>query len=121
MKTEKVFIVISHKNSLKKGTKDQWEVSETVEFVNQLRNKHITMSSAVGDYINRKILSGARFGIADYGKFEDYVRTKYKSQMAELDLAYESMRIAEPLVLDIKPAPYTDQFGLPRERTVFDV
>ena len=64
MSKEKVFIVISHKNSLKgkviRGREPEWEVTETVEFVNQLRNRHISMSTAIGDYLNKKMISGSR-------------------------------------------------------------
>ena len=124
MSKEKVFIVLSHKNMLKKDprtgkcVKDKWEVSETVEFVNQLRNKHITTSSAIGDYLNRKLLSGTSYGITDYNAFEEYVRTKYQKQMAELDSAYGHLR-AENKVEDL-PDVITDQFGNMRAKTVFD-
>jgi hypothetical protein len=115
MSKEKVFIVLSHKHSLKKGTSDEWEVTETVEFVNQLRNKHTTMSTAIGDYINRKMLSGSRFGMDEYEKFENYVRGKYAKQMDELDKAYSRLQEAAP-VSDL----ISDEFGNLRLRTVFD-
>ena len=117
MSKEKVFIVLSHKHNLKKGTKDEWEVTETVEFVNQLRNKHTTMSSAIGDYLNRKMLSGSRVGMGDYEKFEEYIRKKYPKQLGELDAAYrEKQVVVEQPVSDL----ITDQFGNLRPRTVFD-
>jgi hypothetical protein len=123
MSKEKVFIVISHKHTPKKGTKSsnkqkqvEWDVTESVEFVNQLRNKHLTMSSAVGDYINRKMLTGSRHGMGDYDKFEEYVRTKYDKQMAELDAAYR----AQQVVVEDSPEVFSDQFGNIRARTVFD-
>jgi len=123
MRQEKIFIIISHKNSLKPGhhhtgTSDDWEITETVEFVNQIRNKHTSMSSAIGDYVNRKMITGARFDITDYNKFEDYVRSKYPKQMNELDAAYNSTRPAEPVVES--PAVFVDNFGNVRAKTVFD-
>jgi hypothetical protein len=122
MSKEKVFIVISHKNSLKgkpiKGQEPVWEVAETVEFVNQLRYKHHSMGSAIGDYLNRKMLSGSRYGMDDYTKFEEYVRSKYKEQMDKLDSAYRSMQVVEEVKED--PEIFTDQFGNIRARTVFD-
>lgn len=117
MKKEKVFIVLCHKHVLKKGTRNEWEVSETVEFVNQLRNRHLTTSSAIGDYINRKMQSGERVGMSDYTKFENYLYSKYKKEMDELDTAYGNERalgkISEPELI-------TDSFGNLRPATVFD-
>jgi hypothetical protein len=117
MAKEKIFIVLSHKHSLKKKTNGDWEVQETVEFVNQLRNKHISSSSVIGDYINRKMVIGERFGFSDYAKFEEYVYKKYEKQMAELDAAYSDQRLAPAEIL----APFKDQFGNTREKTVFDL
>ena len=116
MSKEKIFIVLSHKHSLKKGSRTEWELTETVEFVNQLRNKHLSMSVAIGDYLNRKMLSGERRGINDYTKFEDYIRTKYGKQLAELDVAYRSQQIVE----EPKEEVFSDEFGNVRPRTVFD-
>jgi len=115
MAKEKVYIVLSHKHSLKRGSKTEWEVAETVEFVNQLRNKHISMSSAVGDFLNKKMMTGAKVGMGDWEYFEAYVRKKYAKQMAQLDAAYP-----EEVVEDTGPALITDQFGNLRPRTVFD-
>jgi hypothetical protein len=122
MSKEKVFIVLSHKNSLKrdpktgKGMADQWEVSETVEFVNQIRNKHTSTASAIGDYLNKKMIIGSRYGVTDYDKFEEYIRNKYAKQMAQLDAVYR-----EQQVVDESPEVFVDQFGNVRARTVFDV
>lgn len=116
MSKEKVFIVLSHKHSLKKKSKTEWEVAETVEFVNNLRNRHITMSSAIGDYLNRNMLSGSRYGMSEYSKFEQYVRTKYAKQMDELDTAYSANRVPEP----VEAVLIEDQFGEMRAKTVFD-
>lgn len=122
MKKEKVYIVVSHKHVLKtpaKGNREPvWEVSESVEFVSQLRNKHLTTSSAIGDYINRKMEKGERHGMGDYDKFETYVRSKYEKEMAELDNAYRA-----DVIFDVTPPEqevFSDQFGNIRARTVFD-
>lgn len=121
MSKEKVFIILMHKNNLKvatqKGKEAQWEVEERVEFVNQIRNKHIQMGSAIGDYMNRTMVSGARFGMNDYDKFEEYVRAKYDKQMAQLDAAYR----AERPVIEESPEVFADEFGNVRPRTVFDL
>lgn len=127
MSREKVFIVLSHKHSLKKGShtgsasaaKNEWEVTETVEFVNQLRNRHITTSSAIGDYLGRKMLSGGRHGMTDYDKFETYIRSKYAKQLAELDAAYRS-QVVDLTPDEVGPEVFADQFGNVRARTVFD-
>jgi hypothetical protein len=118
MSKEKVFIVLSHKHNLKKGSRTEWEVAESVEFVNQLRNKHITMSSAIGDYLNRKMISGESKGMGDYAKFEEYVWKKYSKQMTELETAYNALRVPE---IVIPETMITDSFGNVRPHTVFDI
>ncbi len=124
MSKEKVFIIISHLNSHKKGShpgrdqnpKVEWEISETVEFVNQVRNKHISTASAIGDYINKKMLTGSRYGITSYDQFEEYVRKKYAKQMTELDAAYRAQQVVE----EKSPEVFVDAFGNVRAKTVFD-
>jgi len=118
MAKEKVFIVISHKHSLKPGTKE-WETAEQVEFVNQLRNRHTSMSTAVADYLNKKMLSGTRDGITDYDNFIEYVRKKYPKQMAELDAMYGQQQVKEEVVEETPV--FVDSFGNVRAKTVFDV
>lgn len=115
MAKEKVYIVLSHKHSLKAGTKNDWEVTETVEFVNQLRNRYISMSSAIGDFLNKKMITGAKVGMGDYEYFMAYVDKKYSKQMSQLRAAYP-----EPEVEDTGPELITDSFGNIRPRTVFD-
>lgn len=124
MAKEKVYIVLSHVHSLKKdkngkGVENAWEVSEKVEFVNQLRNRHHTTSTAIADYINKKMISGARSGMTKYSQFEQYIRSKYGKQMAELDTIYAALQPKEEVVEE-KPV-FVDQFGVVREKTVFDV
>lgn len=116
MAQDKVYIVLSHKHSLKKGTNDQWEVAEQVEFVNQLRDKHHTMSSAIGSFLDRKIITGARHGFTDYAVFENYVAKKYEKQLNELISAYPR----DELDTMIAAPTITDQFGNKRTPTVFD-
>jgi hypothetical protein len=125
MKKEKVFIVITHKKQLRKGSHPgkgnkanlQWEIAENIEFVSNLKERHRSMGSAIGDYINRKMLTGERHGMGDYVVFEEYVRKKYEAQMKELDTLYENDRIEE----EVRPVMITDRFGNTREKTVFDV
>jgi hypothetical protein len=120
MSKEKVFIVLSHKNILArpatKSREAEWQVAETVEFVNQLRNKHTSMGSAIGNYLEKKMIMGARYGMDDYEKFEEYVRSKYTKQMKELDVAYRPLQVVE----EPSPEVFADQFGNIRPRTVFD-
>jgi hypothetical protein len=126
MAKEKVFIVATHKRSLKvnpktgKAIAGEWETHEIIEFVDQLRKRHHSYSSAIGDYTNRKMISGTRYGLNDYDKFENYIRTKYKDQMAELDKAYRTpVSVAdEP---DNTTPVFVDQFGNVRAKTVFDL
>ena len=122
MSKEKVYIVLSHKHSLKKKSTTEWEVAESVEFVSTLRNKHLTTSSAIGDYLNETMLSGSRVGMEDYTKFENYVRNKYAKEMAKLDDMYLSdknvIKVNNDTIVD---NAYVDQFGNTREKTVFDI
>ena len=63
------------------------------------------------------MITGSRYGITEYDKFEEYVRTKYKKQMDELDAAYREVQI-QP---EESPEVFVDQFGNVRAKTVFDV
>lgn len=124
MSKEKIFIVMTHKHSLnnkkkKTNSPDDWKVTETVEFVNQLRNRHITMSSAIGDYINRSMVSGSRIGMTDYAVFENYIRKTYKKELDELDRLYRENQVKEVPLEEIPLI--TDQFGNLRAKTVFDL
>jgi len=114
---ETVYIILSHMNTLKKGSRTEWDVHEKVEFVSTIRNKHTSTSSAIGDYINRKMITGSRYGMGDYEKFEEYVRTKYKEQMTQLDMAYG----VDQARLDNSAEVFVDKFGNVRAKTVFDV
>lgn len=126
MSKEKVFIVLSHKNSLKKGSKTEWEVTETIEFVNQLRGKHTSMSSAICDYLNGKMITGSRIGMDDYSKFDKYIRSKYEKQLSQLDAAYKPQTQApqldeEQIFKNNTQQQLTDAHGNTRAATVFDV
>jgi hypothetical protein len=103
MSKENVYIVVTHINALKKGSKAEWEVTETVEFVNHLRKKHISMSTAIGDYLNRKMFKGASIGLDDYDKFEGYIRQKYGPQMKLLDKEYRPVDLSIPPEGDQRP------------------
>lgn len=126
MGKETVYIVLSQKHQLKagshpgRGDKDvrDWEVAEKIEFVNQLRNRHLTTGAAIADYTNRKIVAGSHRGVTSYEQFDKYVREKYSSQMAELDSAYKADQVEEEVVAVTKMI--TDQFGNVRPWTVFD-
>lgn len=122
MSKEKVFIVLIHKNSLKvptqKGQEPQWEVEERVEFVNQLRKKHLDYNIAIADYMNRKMVAGTRYGMNDYDKFEQYIRNKYPEQLKQLDTLYREQQIVAE---DTGPELFMDRQGNLRPRTVFDV
>lgn len=129
MSKEKIFIVLSLKHSPKKGShtgaakssNTEWERTETVEFVNQLRNRHYTTSAAIGDYINRTMITGARYGMDDYDKFEGYIRTQYSKEIGQLDSLYrEQQVVVENPVVDTSPEVFSDEFGNIRARTVFD-
>jgi hypothetical protein len=126
MSKEKVFIVLSHKNSLKKGSKTEWEVTETIEFVNQLRNKHTSMSSAVCDYLDEKMITGSRIGMGDYTKFNEYICSKYEKQLTELDAAYKPKKEVpqldqEQIFKNNTTQRLTDAYGNTRAPTVFDL
>jgi hypothetical protein len=108
MKKDKVFIVVTQIKSLKTKSKDSWQVTERAEFVDQIRNKHTSFATAIGDYINQKMIIGAAKGIDDYAKFELYIREKYPKQMEQLDAHFRPAAInpeveAEAIVVDDRP------------------
>jgi hypothetical protein len=117
MKKENVFIVLSHKHSLKKGSFNEWEVAETVEFVNKLKNRHYQTSSAIGDYINRRMVTGDKVGMGIYEGFESYIQNKYSRQMEQLDAAYKDA-VIKPTVEEYDLI--VDENGNGRTLTVFD-
>ena len=103
---EKIFIVISHKNSLKKGSQTEWEVAEFVEFVNQLRNRHYSSSSAIGDYINRKMITGTRFGITEYENlkimFVPNIKNKWMNLILPMILFVNIKKIPKYLLINLE-------------------
>lgn len=115
MSTEKVFVVLFHTHVRRPRTTDKWDVAESVEFVSTLRDRHLTQSVAVGDYVNSKMVSGKRT-FDTYPKFIAYIRDKYPLQTTELDSKYghlvKSVPVPDPMV--------QDQFGNLRPKTVFD-
>jgi hypothetical protein len=111
-----VYIIISHKHSLKAGTKDQWETTEQVEFVDRLRKKHHEMSTAIASFTDRRMLTGARYSITDYTSFIDYIRKKYPKQLAELESQF-GPAVDQPQT----PDQIQDMFGNTRSKTVFDL
>ena len=115
MKKEKVYIVLSHKHSLKPRSRTEWEVTETVEFVNQVRKRHSQTASAIGDYYEEKMIIGNRVGMGDYAAFSRYVEKKYPKQMSELAAAYPKESKEETMEVVL-----TDEFGNVRPVTVFD-
>ena len=119
MSKEKVFIVLIHKNMLKPKSKTEWEVQEIIECVDQLRPRHYTYASVIGDYLNRKMIMGERYGMTDYSKFEEYVTTKYPQQMKQLNEAYRALQAPEPE--SESPEVFADSFGNIRTKTVFDL
>jgi hypothetical protein len=106
MKKDKVFIIITHKHRLKERSKDQWDVVETVEFVDQIRSKHYSYASAIGDYINREVIMGTKMSLTNYIEFDNYVRNRYKAQMDELDSVY-----AEKVVKVVDAVLTSDRLG----------
>ena len=52
----------------------------------------------------------------DYEKFEEYIRTKYGKEMADLDSIYRSLQTKEVDTTEV----FSDAFGNIRARTVFD-
>ncbi len=116
MKKEKVYIVVNHLHRVNKD--GDWDTSEKVEFVDQLRRRHLDQSSIVADYINRKVLVGARFGFDTYEKVDAYVRKRYDKQMAELDRQYQADQVPDTTE---KVETVMDDFGQVRAKTVFDV
>ena len=66
------------------------------------------------------MISGTKYGLNDYDKFEEYIRTKYKDQLAQLDAAYRPPVAVAESEQDNTPV-FVDQFGNVRTKTVFDL
>jgi hypothetical protein len=115
MAKKNIYIVLMHSHALKSGSKSEWETNERVEFVDNLRKRHISFSTAIGDYTNKKMISGSRYNINDYNQFEEYLKGKYPEQMKQLDKIYGNE--AAVIISD----DMVDEFGNKRAKTVFDV
>lgn len=105
MKKEQVFICVTQVKSLRPKSRSDWQVTERVEFVDQVRRKHVQTAMAVGDYINRKMIIGAG-KVENYEKFEEYIRTKYSKQMQQLDQFFRPETIV-PEVTETESPPVT--------------
>lgn len=103
MKKEKVFIVVTQIRSLKTKSQSSWQVTEKVEFVDQIRKRHISTASAIGDYINQKMVIGMAKGVTEYDKFEAYIREKYPKQMEQLDAHFRPKAEEAAPVSDERP------------------
>lgn len=101
MKKEQVFICVTQVRSLRPKSRSDWQVTERVEFVDQVRRKHVQTAMAVGDYINRKMIIGTG-KVESYEKFEEYVRAKYPKQMGQLDEFFRPETV-EPEVIEESP------------------
>lgn len=89
MREEKIFVVLSHKYVKAKPPEKHWNAIENVSFVNKLTEKHLTMSTIIGDYINRDIIIGS--SKADYITFEAYVNEKFPEEMKKLHENYGAL------------------------------
>ena len=104
MKKENVFIIVTQMKTLKTKSKDSWQTTEHVEFVDQIRNRHYSMATAIGDYVNKKMVLGMAKGIEDYSIFETYIRGKYPKQMEQLDKFFgPKPEVVIPEVIDVEP------------------
>ena len=99
MKKEKVFIIVTQMKSLVPKSTTSWQVTEKVEFVSTIRNKHISTATAICDYVNKTIVLGTSKGVTDYEVFEKYIR--YPKQLETLD-AYFRPKVEEnqPVVIE---------------------
>jgi hypothetical protein len=103
MSKEKVFIVVSHSRlpSKDRAKQGQWEVTEKIEFVDQLRKRHIDMSSITVDYLEEKVLYGNPKNI-QYDEFIKYVTERCPRQMKELNETYKPSPKIEVVEGEIK-------------------
>ena len=102
MRKPQVFIVVSQLRNLVKGSRTEWQVQETVEFVDRLKDRYYSNAVAIANYTTKTIIKGQHKGIVDYDKFEDYIRNLYPEQMAELDKFYRTQPAVNntPLIVD---------------------
>lgn len=77
MKHRKGYIVLIHKYTPKKqSTKGEWEVLEECEFVDKLRDRHLTTATAIINTTD-KVLDKNRVPHADYNSYIEHITKTY--------------------------------------------
>lgn len=82
-----IFIVITH--AAKPAPGKQWEVHESCEFVDRIKNRHTTNATAIIDYLNKKVIKD-RSGEGTYDDFIAYAEKSYPDQMKALKELYDN-------------------------------
>jgi hypothetical protein len=101
MKKENVFITATHYQRPAKDRSGQWEVTEKVEFISQMRNKHYQMATIAVDYINEKVIIGKTKGV-QFDSFIEYITQRYPEQMKYLQQAYKPETIESAPEVEVK-------------------
>ncbi|BDR25754.1 hypothetical protein RVBP16_1940 [Pseudomonas phage sp. 30-2] len=81
--TKRAYIVLTHRYSLKKYTKDQWEVTEECSFLNKLPNSVLLQSSVILDAKAETVYKNRTEGNASYNEIAKYVAEKYPIQFGQ--------------------------------------
>lgn len=82
-----IYIVITHSARPSKSQESKWEVHESCEFVDRIKDRHNTSATAIIDYLNKKVIKD-RSGEGTYDDFIAYAEKSYPEQMASLKEIY---------------------------------
>jgi hypothetical protein len=83
-----IYIIITHYHN---RIKREWVVTETIEFVNKIKTKHLETSAIIADFTDKKLIRKVRDSEQTYEDFDKYVREKYEKHMVELDKIMEAV------------------------------
>lgn len=88
-KRQRAYIVISHSATPHEDDGKQ-NITETCEFVDNLKDRHYTSATAIIDYINKKMIK-QRDKVYTYEHYMTHVHTKYPREMHKLKQVLHNM------------------------------
>lgn len=82
-----IYIAINYSytiNPQSKSSEDKWSVTESVEFINSLKTKHLTGATLIVDVINKTIIK-TRNPDATYDTVYEYVKKSHPQKIETLE------------------------------------
>jgi hypothetical protein len=96
---KKVYIAITYSyapNPNSKGSEDKWLVTEMVEFLSTLKNKHVTGATLIIEATERKLVK-SRSADADYDTVYEYVKKSHPAKIEKLEAILNPVQVAAPV------------------------